>query len=201
MRAPWIEQLLVDRAPFHLRVLDDLVARVHVLAHFVGERLGVDEIAQPDAAPPDLVLVGGADAARGRADLAFAAARLAQDVELAVVRQDEVGLLADQQPVADVDAQAGQLVDLREQRLRIDDHAVADDADDALVQDARRNQVQHELLAVDVHRVAGVVAALIPCDDTEVRREQVDDLPLAFIAPLRAQNRDIHASLLYPTDR
>ena len=93
----------------------------------------------------------------------------------------------------------GQLVDLGEQRLRIDDHAVADDADDAVVQDAGRDQVQHELLAVHVHGVAGVVAALIARDDREVRRQQVDDLALAFVAPLRAENRDVHSLLLYST--
>ena len=40
-----------------------------------------------------------------------------------------------------------ELVDLLEQRLRIDDHAVADDAGDAGMQDARRDQVQDELRA------------------------------------------------------
>ena len=68
-----------------------------------------------------------------------------QQVELAVIRQDQVRLVADEQPVADVDAEPRQLVDLGEQRLRIDDHAVADDAGDAGVQDARRDQAQHEL--------------------------------------------------------
>ena len=47
---------------------------------------------------------------------------------------------------ADVDAEPRQFVELGEQRLRIDDDAVADDADDAGVQDAGRNQVQDELL-------------------------------------------------------
>ena len=87
---------------------------------------------------------------------------------------------------------ARQLVDLREQRLRIDDHAVADDAGDAVVQDAGRDQVQDELLAADVDRVAGVVPALVARHAREVRRQQVDDLALAFVAPLRAENGDVH---------
>ena len=53
-----------------------------------------------------------------------------------------------QQPAVDADAQARQLVDFLEQRLRIDDDAVADDAGDAGMQDARRDQVQHELRAL-----------------------------------------------------
>jgi hypothetical protein len=39
--------------------------------------------------------------------------------------------------------------------------------------------------------VAGVVPALIPGDDREVRRQQIDDLPLAFVAPLGPKYRDI----------
>ena len=72
----------------------------------------------------------------------------------------------------------GQLVDLGEQRLRIDDDAVADDAGDAVVQDARRDQVQHELLAVDVDRVAGVVPALVAGDDEKCGVSRSTILPL-----------------------
>ena len=149
----------------------------------------VGEVADADAAPRDLVLVGRADAARGRPDLALAAPRLAQQVELAVIRQDQVRLVADHQAIADVDAGARQLVDLGEERLRIDDDAVADDAGDAVVEDAGRQQPQDELAAVGVDRVPGVVPALVARDDREVRRQQVDDLALAFVAPLRARAR------------
>ena len=100
-------------------------------------------------------------------------------------------------PVADVDAVPRQLVDLGEQRLRIDDDAVADDAGDAGMQDAGRNQAQHELRAVDVDGVAGVVSALIPRDDREMRRQQIDDLAFAFVAPLRAEHREIHIGLRF----
>ena len=60
------------------------------------------------------------------------------------------------------------------------------------MQDARRNQVEHELLAAHVDRVTGVVSALIPAHDTEVRREQIDDLAFAFVAPLGAQDHEVH---------
>ena len=130
-----------------------------------GPRVG--QVADADAAARDLVLVRRPDAARCRADLALAAPRLRQQVEVAVIRQDEVRLVADDNPVADVDAGAGELVDFGEQRLRIDDHAVADDARDAGMQNAGRNQPQHELRAVDVHGVPGVVSALIPGDDAK----------------------------------
>ena len=115
-----------------------------------------------------------------------------KQVEIAVIRQNQVRFVADEEPVVDVDAVSGELVDLGEQRLRIDDDAVADDADDVRMQNAGRNQAQHEFRAVDVHGVAGVVSALVPRDDIEPRRQQVDDFSFSFVAPLRAEHREIH---------
>ena len=43
--------------------------------------------------------------------------------------------------------------------------------------------------------VAGVVAAVVAGDDVEAVGEQVDDLALALVAPLSAQNgHDFHGS-------
>ena len=57
-------------------------------------------------------------------------------------------------------------------------------------QHARRHQVRDELLAVDHQRVAGVGAAAVAHDDVGALGEQVDDLALAFIAPLGADDDD-----------
>ena len=168
-------------------------------SHRLGERRRVREIADAHAAARDLVFVGRADAARRRADLALAAPRLAQQIQLAVIRQDQVRLVADH--AADRRSSMPgrrELVDLGEQRLRIDDDAVADHAGDAVVEDAGRQQPQHELAAVGVHRVPGVVSALVARDDREMRRQQIDDLALAFITPLRAEHRDVHNCSILP---
>ena len=102
-----------------------------------------------------------------------------QDVELAVIRQDEMRAIADEQPAVHVDAQVRQFVHFGEQRLWIDDHAVADDTDHAVVQDARRNEMQDELLPLHIHRVTGVVSALITGHDRErgVSRSTILPLP------------------------
>ena len=113
-----------------------------------------------------------------------------------MVRQDQVGAIADEQPPLDIDAEALQLVHFGEERRRVDDDAVADQAGDAGMQDARGNQVEHELLAADVDGVAGVVAALVAADDREVRGQQIDDLALAFVAPLGAQHGDVHVTAI-----
>ena len=100
--------------------------------------------------------------------LALAATRFAQQIELAVIRQDQVRLVADHQTIADSDASPRQLIDLGKERLWIDDQAIADDAGDSLVQDARRQQAQDELASTGIHRVTGVVAALVSGHDRKM---------------------------------
>src|SRR5262249_45608706 len=122
--------------------------------------------------------------------------RLGQQVEIAVVRKNQVRLVAHENAAADVDAVVRQLVDFRKERLGIDHHAVADYARDAGMQDPRRYQPQHELRALHVDGVAGVVTALIAANDGKTWREEIDDLALAFVAPLGTQDNQIHQSLV-----
>ena len=51
--------------------------------------------------------------------------------------------------------------------------------------------MQDELLPVDDHGVAGVVPAVVAGHHLDPRREQVHDLPLAFVAPLGAGDHDV----------
>ena len=81
-----------------------------------------------------------------------------------------------------------------QQRPRIDDDAVADDAELARAHDARRQQRQLVGLVADDERVAGVVAALEAHDDIGALRQPVDDLALALVAPLGADHRDVRHS-------
>jgi hypothetical protein len=57
--------------------------------------------------------------------------------------------------------------------------------------------MEDPLLAVDDQRVAGVVAALEPDDHLCALGQQIDQLALAFVTPLRTDNRcDRHLELL-----
>src|SRR5262249_49937221 len=67
-------------------------------------------------------------------------------------------------------------------------------ARDSRMQNARGDEPQDELRAVDVDGVPGVMTALKSRHDREVRRQQIDDLALAFVAPLRAENDEIQQS-------
>ncbi len=71
------------------------------------------------------------------------------------------------------------------------DDAVADDGLHARAKNAAGDQLQDVLLLADEDGVAGVVAALIARDDVEALGEEVDDLALAFVAPLGAENDDV----------
>src|SRR5690348_2928923 len=73
----------------------------------------------------------------------------------------------------------------------VEDHAIADDGQLALPHDARRQQRQLVDLAVDDQSVAGIVAALETHHDIGTLRQPVDDLALAFVAPLRADDHHI----------
>ena len=103
----------------------------------LAQDLLVEQVLHPDADARHLVGVGRADAAAGRADLARAQEPLGHLVEDAVVRRDEVGVGADQQPRG-VDAARLEAVELLEEDGQVDDDTVADDRGAGRGEDARR---------------------------------------------------------------
>ena len=159
-------------------------------ADLLLEDLLVEHVLDADPEPRGLVRVAGADAALRGADLALAQLRLAGVVEQQVVRHDQVRVSRHAQ-AAQVDAALGQAVHLAAQYARVDDDAVADHAQLAGVEDAGRDQVELERLAVAHDRVAGVVAALEADHGMRPLGKQVDDLALALVAPL---GTDYHES-------
>src|SRR5262245_46157398 len=96
------------------------------------------------------------------------------------------------------DAQPGEIepalleaVQLLDQHLRVDHTSVAQHANGARPQDAAWHQPQLVRLVAEHERVPGVVAALVAGDDVGALGQGVDDLALALIAPLGA---DDHAA-------
>jgi len=59
------------------------------------------------------------------------------------------------------------------------------------MEDARRDQVQDGLLSLDHEGVPGIVAALKADNRVGVFGVEIDDLPLAFIAPLGSDHNDV----------
>jgi hypothetical protein len=170
------------------------VVHPHQLLALLGESLRVLQVLHADGAARHLVLVGRADALARGADDAEAAARaapLARQVDGDVERQDERARLADDEPRAHLDAGLLEAPDLGEQVRRIDDDAVADVAVDARPHHARGHQLQRRAHAVDDQRVPGVVAALEADHGPRVLGQPVDDLALAFVTPLGADDDDV----------
>src|SRR5262249_41661441 len=154
---------------------DQPIPRLDIGAHVLFEPLSVGQITGADAPSADLVFVGGTDAARGGANFSFAAPCLRKKVEITVIRQEQMRPVAREKAISDINAVPGELVELREERLRIHDDAVADDADHIRMENARRNEPQHEFRAVDVHGMAGVVAALVSSHDVKPGSKEIDD--------------------------
>jgi hypothetical protein len=155
------------------------------------QHLGIEQVGDADAVASHLRLVRRPDAASGRADLRHACRFLAREVERLVVRQDAVRAVADEEVLLDADAARAQVLDLVEQSLRVDDHAVPEKAELVGVDDAGRDEAQREVLVRELHGMAGVVAALIPRHDGEILAEKIDDLPLPLVSPLRADDGDV----------
>ena len=193
-----LAQLVEDGFRVHGGVLDQPIAGVDVVADFLLEAGVVGQVADANAAARDLVFVGRPDAARRRADLALAAPGFRQQVEVAVIRQDHVRLVADDDAAADVDAGARRAHLLRRRApagSTTTPLPMTQVTPGCRMPDGIRRSTNFR--AVDVHRVPGVVSALIPGHDRKVRRDQVDDLAFAFIAPLRTEDREVHIELRF----
>ena len=114
---------------------------------------------------------------------------LARTIERDVRGQDQRAVGADAQPFVDGHALLHERVRLAKQRVERQHDAVADQAlhaADAGCPDG--NQREHRLHAVDYERMAGVVPALESRHRADALGEQVDDLALAFVAPLGADD-------------
>ena len=164
-----------------------LVLDREVFLQALSELLRLDEVADADADAVHLVHRARADAALRRADLPLATCFFGESVHNAVIRQNDVRAVRDAD-ARRVDAALLHLVHLFERDFGIEDDAVADDVRLAVVKDARGQETQLELLALDADGVSGIAAALIAHDRIGLLGEVVDDLSLALIAPLRACN-------------
>jgi len=76
------------------------------------------------------------------------------------------------------------------QRPRVEHHAIADEGRSP-AHDPARQERQFVGLIADHERVSGVMAALEAHHHVGAARQPIDDLPLAFVAPLGADDGDV----------
>ena len=105
--------------------------------------------------------------------------------------QDQRGIVREDQVFGrHFNALRANAVNFRQHVPRINHDAIADDRELAAANEARRQQRKLEHFAVNDQRMARIVAALETHHDIGPAREPVDDLALAFIAPLGAYDDD-----------
>ena len=186
----------VEWGGFH-RFQND-VCFVQTRLQFLRKTHGLEQLARPHPDARNLVRVSRPDAAPGRADLAFSLRRFLRLIERAMEWQREMRAVGDHQILRrHDDALLAQADDFARQRHSINDHTVADDAHDALAQNAARDQVQHVFHAIHDDRVPCVIPALRAHDDVGALREEIYYFAFAFIAPLSAdEDRICHISKL-----
>ena len=148
------------------------------------DEVGCQDVAHADAVAGNLVGVGGADALEGGAYLGAALGLLVGGVHHAVGGQDEVGFLADKQVLCGIDTFLGEGVNLLAEDAGLDEDPVAYEVGFLLVEDAAGDDVQHMLGAVELEGMASVGAALETGYYVVFGGQDVDNLTLAFVAPL-----------------
>ncbi len=80
------------------------------------------------------------------------------------------------------------MLHLLQQGAQVHHHAVADHGCHPVPQNSAGDQLEDEFLRADIDGVSGVVATLITRHNIEALREKIDDLALALVAPLCAEN-------------
>ncbi len=163
------------------------VVFLNALGELFAEQIGLEEVghAQPDAG--DFVAVSGTNSTFGGADFTGASGQFAGLIEFTVVGQDKVGGVANEEVGGrNGDVFGAESFDFAGQGDGVEDDAVADDADGGGAEDAGGDEVEDVFGAADDDGVTGIVAALTADDDLGFLSEKIDDLALAFIAPLGA---------------
>src|SRR5215203_7136625 len=168
---------------FAVNVLEDGVLLPEGRLELGLQNALVEDVLDPYAGAGDLVLVGGAYAPVRRPYPGVAQGDLTVRVERDVVGHDEVRPTVHLETIPDLEAPGLQRLDLLDQHLGVDHDPVADGANHAFAHDARRHEVQLELLLADPDGVARVIAARVTRDVPDVGRQRVANPALALISP------------------
>src|SRR6266705_1633650 len=147
------------------------------------------------SAPRHLVFIRGSDSARSRANFVRAAGSFRGFVQFAVIRENQMGAIADVQTPLHVNSRFRKRLDLRYQRSRIHDHARTAHGVAFRPQNPARDELQHKAVFSDDDGVPGVVAAGNARDVIKRTRKVVHHLAFALIAPLCTHHHDrFHSS-------
>jgi len=158
------------------------------LAATAAEQLRAAEVPRPQPAATGFVLVGRANPFGGRADFPHASRLFRGNFVSPMVRQYQVSPVADHQATIYTHTVSLNGFNLTQQSFGINYDPVSDDRGLVLPHDTCREKLENILLASNVDGVARIRAALVSSHDVKVLGQSIDDLALAFVAPLRAHD-------------
>ena len=162
------------------------------------EQRGMEQIDDAQAAAGHLVFVGRADAAAGGADLLAARRALGGQFDHAVVGQNDLGAIGDEElPSTATPSSRSRPTSLRK-AMGSSTTPLPMTPLQPRPQHAAGNELEHKLLAADDDRMAGVVPAGVARHGREPLAEHVHNLALALVAPLGAQHHCCLCSHLDP---
>src|SRR4029077_9830173 len=161
-------------------VLDDLGVQ------FFREHDRLHQIGHAQAGASCFITIGRANPAFGGSNSGMASTQFPLLIEQAVVRQNQVSAVADQQIPANCNPQFAQAIDFAKQCNRVDNNAVSNHANLAASQNSRGDQVKNVFNATMEDSVSGIIAALAANNNVNLCGKHVDDLALTFVAPLRS---------------
>jgi hypothetical protein len=178
--------LEVERLQLVHALEPDVLLR-HRQLELLAQDLGVEQVLHADADARGLVRVGGADPAPGRPDLEPPEPPLARAVERHVPGHDQVRVPGQEHHALGLVAARLEVVQLGDQNLGID-HTARPDRAPLPGDDAGWDLPDPVRLPAGHDRVARVRAALVAADEVRLLRQQIDDLALALVSPLRADD-------------
>jgi hypothetical protein len=150
-----------------------------------AQQIEIEQVRNPQAAAAHFIFVSGADSPGSGADLYPAGRIFRRQFNHAMVGQDHMSPVADEQAAIDLDAGLAQGGNFLQQRHWIENDTVPNYAATAGPQNSAGNKLQNEFFAVDNDGVSGVMAAGIAGYDGEVFRKNIDNFAFALVAPLR----------------
>ena len=196
---PQLHQLIEDGLGVHRGLVVQMLEE-HVLHFARGSQpfhqpFLIEQVAQLDADLGVFVRVEGGDAALGGAEGLAAQSLLLIGVLQHMIGHQQLHPLGDHQ-IGGGSVLRLNVLQLGHQLLHVQCHAVADDIGHMGVERAGGQDVQGEAAIIVDDGVAGIGAALEADHDVGMFRQQVCDLTLAFVAPVRAYDCFYHDARL-----
>ena len=144
----------------------------------------MQDIADAQSVPADLIRIGRANALAGRADFAASLGRFVSRIQKTVCRQNQMRLFGNIEPVGQFMPCGFERFRLGLEQGRVKHHAVTDDIYLVALENPGRNGTQHKLVVFKLQRMSCIRAALKTANQFIFRCQNIDNLAFAFISPL-----------------